>query len=60
MGMTIENYLNTSVDDCRVSIGVIDDLEFLRLLLARCLRLERKTLSRVVARRIKQIEKGGL
>ena len=57
MGRRIENYICTSIEDCRTSMPFISDLGFLRELLARCQELDMKGRAAVVARRIGQIEK---
>ncbi|MEW6427299.1 MAG: hypothetical protein AB1568_04605 [Thermodesulfobacteriota bacterium] len=56
-GRTVEQYLNTSVDDCDVSIRFIPDVNFLRRLLAECERLGHKTRAVVVRRQIRRLEK---
>jgi hypothetical protein len=53
----IEGLVNTSVDDCKCTIGFIEDLDFLRQLLTRCEEIGHKSRAQVVARRIRQIEK---
>lgn len=58
MAYTVSNLMNTSVDDCKTSLGFIDDLDLLRQLLAECDRREHKSRAQIVARRIRQVEKG--
>ncbi|MGE4545816.1 MAG: hypothetical protein AB7D06_17125 [Pedobacter sp.] len=56
-GLTISCLISTSVDDCRSSLQIIDNIPFLLELLARCERCEHHTRAQVVRRRIRQIEK---
>lgn len=51
----VEDFLNTSVDDCRSSIGHISDVEFLQRLEAECARLGHKTRKIIVRRRLNRI-----
>lgn len=53
----IENYLNTSVDDCRTSLNFISDLEFLRQLLEACEQRGHTSRARVVRSRIRKVER---
>jgi hypothetical protein len=51
-------YISTSVDDCRVSLSHVKDLEFCRRLLAECQQLRGQVSRiRVIKTRIRQLEK---
>lgn len=54
----ITAYISTSVDDCKVSLGHVKDLEFCRQLLAECQRIRGQVSRiRVIKTRIRQLEK---
>lgn len=53
----IGHYLNTSVEDCRTSMFFVDDLALLRELLFACHQRAHVSRAKVVAARIRQIEK---
>ena len=55
MAHTVSGLLNTSVDDCMVTMQHITDIQLLRELLAECDRTGHKTRSQIVSRRIKQL-----
>lgn len=55
MGYGIKSLINTSVDDCKISIGHVSDVGMLLELLAECNRIGHKTRARHVSRRIKQL-----
>ena len=57
MAYTVSNLMNTSVDDCKSTLGFIDDLVLLRQLLAECKRNDHKSRARVVESRIRTVEK---
>lgn len=58
--MTIPQLISTSVDDCRISLEYVTDLEFLQQLHAECLRLAQPSRLRVVAARIRKVKMGKL
>lgn len=58
MPRTVANYINTSVEDCRVSLTHVKDIGFCRELLKACeLCKGQKTRIMIVKRRIRQLEK---
>lgn len=55
---SITGYISTSVDDCRISLQHVKDLQFCRDLLAQCEQLRGQTSRiKVVKTRIRQLEK---
>lgn len=57
---TVEALMNTSVDDCKISLGYITDLTLLRRLYVRCLETGHKSRAKIVNSRIKKLKKGGI
>jgi len=56
MANTVQGLLNTSVDDCKISLQHVTDLNLLRELLLKCEEREHKTRAGYVRQRIKQLE----
>lgn len=56
MAYTIQNLMNTSVDDCKCSLQSVTDIILLQELLSECKRIGHITREKHVARRIKQLE----
>ena len=56
MGYTVKGLINTSVDDCKVTLNHIADLDLLTELHAQCLALGQPSRLRVVAARIRKIK----
>lgn len=57
--LTVDALLNTSVEDCKSSLFFIDDLDFLRKLLAECEKRGGASRIKVVAARIRKVERAG-
>jgi len=54
----VESLLNTSVDDCKCSLHHVTDLDFLRALHAECEKRGHTSRAKVVAARIRRLERG--
>ncbi len=57
MAKTVEGYINTSVDDLRISLPYEKDLSLLRRLFTRCHDLALTSRAKIVDRRIKELKK---
>ena len=56
MAYTVESLMNTSVDDCIISLSSVNDIAMLKDLHAKCLTSGHKTRAHYVKRRIKKLE----
>jgi hypothetical protein len=54
---TVNNLIHTSVEDCKTSLNFIDDLDLLRALLAECEKRGHTSRAKVVAARIRKVER---
>jgi len=57
MAKTVENYINTSIDDLRISLPYEKDLSLLRRLYVRCQELALTSRAKIVNSRIKALKK---
>lgn len=55
---TIDNLMNTSVDDCKQLLAYQSDLETLQALHTRCVDAGHKTRAKLVEARIRKLERG--
>lgn len=58
MAKTVENYISTSLDDCKISLGYETDLSLLRKLYVRCIEGGHKSRAKLVNSRINVLKKG--
>jgi len=59
MAYTVENYMSSSLDDCKGSLANETDLSLLRKLYVRCIETGHKSRAKLVTSRIKKLKKGG-
>jgi len=57
MSYTVDNYLNTSVDDCKSSLQHCTDMDLLKELLVECIKRGHTTREKYVRSRITQLER---
>lgn len=55
---TVTALINTSLDDCKISLGHVTDLTLLRNLYIECDKLGLQSRAKLATRRIKQLKKG--
>lgn len=58
MAQSANSLVNTSADDCKISLQYYKDIDLLREALAACKTAGHKTKVWYIARRIKQLEEG--